>query len=82
MLFLIVQEHSEQNCPKGRGGPKSLYDENASGIKLKGVYGDYPNHIIYFVVEADKVESVYGFLEPGWKKSTSKIIPVSDKQVK
>jgi hypothetical protein len=81
MLFLITQTHPPELCPKDDGGSKTLYDPKAEGVKLHAIYGAYPEHVIYYLVESDKIEAVEGFLLPGFKRCTSKITPVSQKPV-
>lgn len=77
MLFHITQSHAADLCPKDEGGSKTLYNPNAEGVKLVAMYGAFPEHIIYYVVEAATVEAIEGFLFPGFKRCTSKITPVS-----
>jgi hypothetical protein len=81
MLFLVTQTHTPEMCPKDDGGSKILYDPKAEGVKLHAIYGAYPEHVIYYVVEAEKIEAVEAFLFPGFKRCTSKITPVSSKPV-
>ena len=80
-MFLVTQTHTPELCPKDDGGSKTLYDPNAEGVKLHAIYGAYPEHVIYYIVEADKIEAVEGFLFPGFKRCTSKITPVSQKRI-
>lgn len=77
MLFHITQTHAAELCPKDEGGSKTLYNPKAEGVKLLAVYGAFPEHIIYYVVEAETVDAVEGFLFPGFKRCTSKVTPVS-----
>lgn len=81
MPFLIIQKHAPENCPKDIGGSKTLYNENAEGVELKAAYGDYANHTIYYVVEADDLAAVNRFLDPGWTRCTAEIIPVSTEPI-
>jgi hypothetical protein len=41
------------------------------------MYGAFLDHVIYYLVEADKAEAIEAFLMPGFKRCTSKITPVS-----
>jgi hypothetical protein len=81
MLFHITQTHSAELCPKDEGGSKVLYNPKAEGVKFLAMYGAFPEHIIYYIVEAEKIESVEEFLMPGFKRCTSKITPVSQKPI-
>ena len=71
MLFHITQIHTAELCPKDEGGSKTLYDPKAEGIKLLAMYGAFPEHVIYYVVEADTVDAIEAFLMPGFKRCTS-----------
>ncbi|MGA2368975.1 MAG: hypothetical protein ABSF74_10470 [Dehalococcoidia bacterium] len=59
------------------GGSICLYNPKAKGIKLQAMYGAYPQHIIWYVVEADSVEAVQEFLKPGFSRCTSTVTPIS-----
>ena len=77
MLFMITQVHTAESCPIEAGGSSSLYNPKAKGIKLQAMYGAYPQHIIWYVVEADSVEAVQEFLTPGFLRCTSTVTPIS-----
>ena len=81
MLFLITQEHTPESCPKDVGGSKTLYNEKAAGVTVKGVYGAFSEHVIYYLVEADSLDAVHGFLDPGWTRCTATITPVSEEPI-
>ena len=81
MLFHITQTHTPELCPKDAGGSKTLYDAKVEGVTLVAIYGAYSEHVIYYIVEADKIESVEAFLMPGFKRCTSKITPVSQSPI-
>jgi len=81
MLFHITQTHAAELCPKDEGGSKTLYNPQAEGVKCLAMYGAFPEHVIYYIVEAEKIEAVEGFLMPGFKRCTSKITPVSQKPI-
>jgi len=81
MLFHITQTHTPETCPKNEGGSKTLFDPEAKGVKLRAMYGAFPEHVIYYVVEAESAEAVAGFLMPGFKRCTSKITPVSESPI-
>ena len=77
MLFHITQTHPADLCPKDEGGSKTLYNPKAEGVKFLAMYGAFPEHVIYYLVEAEKIEAVEAFLLPGFERCTSKITPVS-----
>jgi hypothetical protein len=77
MLFHITQTHTAELCPKDEGGSKTLYDPKAEGVKLLAMYGAFPEHVIYYIVEAETLEAIEAFLFPGFKRGASKITPVS-----
>ena len=77
MLFMITQVHTPETCPIDAGGSSVLSNSKAKGIKLQAMYGAYPQHIIWYVVEADSAEAVQEFLTPGFKRCTSTITPIS-----
>ena len=41
------------------------------------MYGAFPEHVIYYIVEPEKIEAVEAFLFPSFKRCTNKITPVS-----
>ena len=77
MLFHITQTHTAELCPKDEGGSKTLYNPKAEGVAFLAMYGAFPEHVIYYIVEAATLEAVEGFLMPGFKRCTSKVTPVS-----
>lgn len=81
MLFHITQDHTPENCPKDVGGSKTLYDPNVEGVKLRAMYGAFSQHVIYYIVEADTIEAVHKFLNPGWKRCTAIVTPVSEEPI-
>jgi hypothetical protein len=81
MLFHITQTHAAESCPKDEGGSKTLYNPKAEGVKLLAMYGAFPEHVIYYIVSAETLEAIQGFLYPGFKRCTSKITPVSQEPI-
>jgi hypothetical protein len=81
MLFLITQTHTPELCPKQSGGSKTLYNASAEGVKLKAMYGAFSQHVIYYVVEADSLQAVHKFLDPGFMRCTCVITPVSEEPI-
>lgn len=78
MLFHIEQVHAPENCPYGRGGSPTLYDADAEGVQVVGVYGAFMEHTVYFIVEATDINALNRFLLPGMKTCSAEITPVSD----
>ncbi|MFQ5796317.1 MAG: DUF3303 family protein [Candidatus Bipolaricaulia bacterium] len=81
MLFHITQTHTPETCPKDEGGSKVLYDPNVEGVKLRAMYGAFSEHVIYYIVEADSLEAVHKFLDPGWKRCTATVTPVREEPI-
>jgi hypothetical protein len=77
MLFHVKQVHTPENCPYGNGGSRSLHDATVDGVDVKAVYGAFPEHVVYLIVEADDIDRLNQFLRPGMKVCTTKITPVS-----
>jgi hypothetical protein len=53
MLFHITQTHPPELCPKDEGGSTTLYDPKAEGVKFLAMYGAFPEHVIYYIIEAE-----------------------------
>lgn len=79
MLFHIKQSHAPADCPYEKGGSKSLFDENAPGIKVLGYWLAFPQHTTYLIVETDDVANLQRLLRPGVRVCTAEITPVSDR---
>jgi hypothetical protein len=81
MLFHIEQSHAPADCPYGKGGSRSLFDENASGVKVLGFWLSFPTHTTYLLVEADDAASLNALLKPGAAICLAEITPVVDQPV-
>jgi hypothetical protein len=81
MLFLITQEHTPDLCPKDVGGSRALYNPEAEGVTLRAIYGAFSDHVIYYVVEANSLDAVHRFLDPGWTRCNATVTPVSEEPV-
>jgi hypothetical protein len=81
MLFMITQVHTPEACPIDQGGSDVLFDKNAKGITLKGRWGAWAHHTIWYLVEADDAAAIQGFLEPGFKRSTATVEPVGEASI-
>lgn len=82
MLFMITQEHGPESCPRDEGGSDVLINKNAKGITLKGRWGAWTHHKIWYLIEADNFDAIQSFLEPGMKRCTCMIEPVGEQPVK
>ena len=76
MLFMITQSHKPESCPFGEGTADSLIDAEAEGITVQGRWGAWSRHVIWYLVEADSLEPIQRFLDPGMKRATCTIDPV------
>lgn len=76
MLFMITQAHTPETCPKDEGGEDALIDKTAKGVEVKGRWGDWSHHIIWYLVETDSMDALQGFVEPGMKRCTCTVAPV------
>ncbi|MDP6715395.1 MAG: hypothetical protein QF368_12310, partial [SAR202 cluster bacterium] len=56
----------------------SLINRDAEGIELKGRWGAWARHVIWYLVEADDLGAIQGFLDPGMTRCTTDIEPVSE----
>ena len=79
MLFHIKQSHAPADCPYGKGGSKSLFDEKAAGVTLVGYWLAFPQHTTYLVVDTDDVTKLQAFLRPGASVCVAEITPVADR---
>ena len=78
MLFMITQVHTPETCPKDAGGADSLIDKNAEGVTVRGRWGAWSHHKIWYLVESDSADAIMHFLDPGLKRCTCTVEPVGD----
>jgi hypothetical protein len=78
VLFHVKQTHAPADCPLGKGGSRSLFDESAAGVTLRGFWLSFPEHTNYLVVEADDAMQLNAFLRPGSGRCVAEITPVVD----
>ncbi len=78
MLFMITQVHAPETCPKDEGGADVLIDKNAQDVTLKGRWGAWTHHTIWYLVEADGIDAIQRFLDPGMTRSTCTVEPVGE----
>ncbi len=81
MLFHIEQTHAPADCPYGKGGSRSLFDENAEGVTVRGFWLSFPQHTTYLLVEATDAAALNAFLKPGAATCLAEITPVVDQAV-
>ena len=81
MLFHITQVHPPDLCPVDEGGSNSLFNPDVPGVKVIGRYSANAQHTLFFIVEAEDVNSLHLFLLPGFRRCTSTITPVSESPV-
>lgn len=81
MLFHVTQVHTPESCPKDVGGSRTLYDPNAQGVKLRAMYGAFAQHTIYYILEAESLQAVNKFLDPGWARCRGTVTPVSEEAI-
>ncbi len=81
MLFMITQVHTPETCPMDAGGSDTLINKNAPGVTVKGRWGAWSQHIIWYLVEADSVDGIHSFVEPGMKRCTSTVSPVGESPI-
>ena len=78
MLFMITQTHAPESCPKDTGGADTLIDIDANGVTLKGRWGAWTNHKVWYLVDADDSVAITRFLDPGMKHCTASVEPVGE----
>ncbi len=78
MLFMITQVHTPETCPKEEGGADVLIDKTAQDVTLKGRWGAWSHHTIWYLVEADDLEPIQRFLDPGMKRCTCTVEAVGE----
>ncbi len=82
MLFMITQVHTPQTCPRDEGGADVLIDKNAQGVTVKDRWVAASQHTIWYLLEADALDAVQSFLDPGMKRCTCTITPVTESPIK
>ena len=66
---------------KDTGGADTLIDMDADGVTLKGRWGAWINHKVWYLVEADDSGAITRFLDPGMKHCTAIVEPVGEAPV-
>ena len=81
MLFHVRQSHDPADCPYGKGGSRSLFNEHAKGVTVRGYWLSFPQHTTFLIVEADDAASLNELLKPGAATCVAEITPVTDQPV-
>jgi len=81
MLFMITQVHTPETCPIDQGGSDVLFNKDAQGVTLKGRWGAWSHHTIWYLVEANELAAIQSFLDPGLKRSTCTVEPVGEASI-
>jgi hypothetical protein len=82
LLFIIVAEHSAENCPGGLTRTDKQFtaklDESLkkSGVKVVEGYLDAPGHVWYFILDANDTSALNNAVEPFRIIGTVRISPV------
>lgn len=82
MLFVIVAEHTAENCPGGIIRPDKQFvtklDESLkkSGVTVAEGYLDAPGHVWYFIVNANDAAALSNAVEPLRLVGNVRISPV------
>lgn len=82
MLFMITQVHTPETCPIDAGGADVLISKKARGVTVKGRWGAWSHHTIWYLVDADSLDAIQSFLDPGMKRCTCTVAPVTEIPVK
>jgi hypothetical protein len=81
MLFMITQVHTPETCPTDEGGSDALIDKTAEGVDVKGRWGAWSHHTVWYLVETDSLDAVQRFVEPGMKRCTCTVAPVEESPI-
>jgi uncharacterized protein with GYD domain len=82
LLFMIIAEHTAENCPGGVIRPDKQFaaklDESMkkSGVKVVEGYLDAPSHVWYFILDANDNASLNNAVEQLRLVGTVRISPV------
>lgn len=78
---MVTQEHTPETCPLDEGGSNALFNNAAEGVTLKGHWGAWTRHVIWYLIEADSPEAIQKFLEPGMSRCTCTVEPVGEEPI-
>lgn len=82
MLFMITQVHTPETCPKDEGGADTLIDKKATGLTVKGRWGAWAQHTVWYLVEVDSPDAIQKFVDPGMRRCTCTVTPVAASPIK
>ncbi len=86
MNFVVTHTHTPEQCPAGNPermkvirevGPSTKF-AGECGVKVLSSWIAVPEHVMYFVLEADSYDSVVKYFAPLMKIGTAKVTPVLD----
>lgn len=86
MNFIVTHTHTPEQCPSGNPemlkvlqevSPSTEFAEKC-GVKVLSSWIAVPEHIMYFVVEADSYNSVVKYFQPIMLIGTARVTPVLD----
>jgi hypothetical protein len=80
VLFHVTVSHTPELCPADNPAPVAMMASEdhikASGVTVVGSYIATPEHLMYFVLEADDYNCVVRYLRPLMKIGTPRVAPV------
>lgn len=80
MLFVATHRHTAESCPADDPAPvhqlASAEHAKESGVKLLAGYVASPEHVLYFILEAQDYVSVVRFFRPFMKIGVTEVTPV------
>ncbi len=86
MNFVVTHSHTPEQCPSGNQEIMKVLREvcpttefaKKCGVKVLSSWIAVPEHIMYFVLEADSYASVVKYIEPIMRIGTARVTPVLD----
>ncbi len=86
MNFIVTHTHTPEQCPSGSPETMKVLREvcpstefaEKCGVKVLSSWIAVPEHVMYFVLEADSYASVVKYFEPIMRIGTAKVTPVLD----
>jgi hypothetical protein len=78
MLFMATQKHSPEGCPLNGENCPPLFDAENKKVKIVKMYACPPEHLFYFVLEAENFDDLQEFFMPGMTRASVEIKLVMD----
>ncbi len=84
MNFIVTHTHTPEQCPSGNPEmikvlrevcPSTEFAEKC-GVKVLSSWIAVPEHVMYFVLEADSYDSVVKYFQPIMRIGTARVTPV------